>query len=257
MLNIIRLNRRLIRWNSFIGIRRLIHWNKRNEIDDPNYHKQPLDQRAVQLIKRYQEQIIYSSYLESNKIPLNMKERSKLFLEIQRKKYEDRLNDARTSEPSIMIEKILPDIKEHPEAHEQNEEKPECTTNIELSSVDGVETEENQEKKRQLAKSKLKILTEMGLRRSVLDFESDSIPENWMEDYETYDEDDKSETLVDSRYGTSGEINLFVFYRKWNAIHIRYLFHFRSQRCCNKSTVPWMWCNVSMCGHKFAWLFAK
>lgn len=201
MLKTFRLNRRIVE------TRRFIHSNKRNEIDDPNYHKKQLDQHAVQLIKRYQEEIIYSSYLEDNKIPLKLKERIKLFHETQQQKYENQLNDARTSEPSILIEKILPNIIENPETHKKNEKNNESETSIELLSVDGMETEENPEKKRELAQKKLKILTEFGLRRSVLDFESESVPENWMEDYETFNEDDKSEILIDSRYGTPGEIN--------------------------------------------------
>lgn len=251
MLNFFRLNRRVFE------TRRLIHYNKRNEIDDPHYHKQPLDPHAVQLIKRYQEEIVYSSYLENNKIPLKLKERKKLYHEIQRKIYEDKLNDARTPEKSILIENNSPDIMEHLKTHQQNEENSECETSIELSTVDGDGTEENRDKKRELAKSKLKILTELGLRRSVLDIESESVPENWMEDYETYDEGDKSETLIDSRYGTPGEINSCLFYKKLNAIHIRYFINIRSQYCDKQSAVSWMWCNVSMCGFKFARLFTK
>lgn len=194
MNNVIRLNRR------FAETRRLIHHFKKNEIDEPAYYKRPLDPHALQLIKKFEVDIIYSSYLEANKKPLNLKKRVELWRDLKRKEYVGRLNEARTSEPSVLIEKLSPEAKEHLKPHEQNEE---------VSEWDGdqTETDEYKEKKRELAKSKLKILTELGLRRSVLDFEAKSFPDNWMEDYETYNENENAEMLAESHYGTPGKLN--------------------------------------------------
>lgn len=193
MIRILQLSRKLP------GRRQLLHTLKSQELDEPAYHKKPLDPQIVSLVKKYDSDIFYSSHIELNKKPLTYKQRSDLLFKLGSDAYIDRLNKARESEPSIFVEKLVEfnDLKQSdPSKTVENQEEPKT------APVEKTLSAEDEEKKAELARAKLKILTEMGMRRSAVEYEIQSFPDNWMEDYETFDE---NEFLADTQYGTPGK----------------------------------------------------
>lgn len=167
-----------------------LHTLKSRELEEPAYHKEPLDPNILAIIKKYETDIFFSSHIELNKKPLSYEQRKALMAKLRRDKEE-------TPPTSILIEKLAE--KNGPTQQQQNLE-----INEEPASADYDDAARmrHEEQRLHLAKSKLRILTEMGLRRSALDYELQDYPENWMEDYDTYDE---SEALADTQFGTAGE----------------------------------------------------
>lgn len=199
MIRILQLSRKLP------GRRQLLHTLKSRELDEPAYHKKPLDPQIVSLVKKYDSDIIYSSHIELNKKSLTYKQRADLLYKLGSDEFLDRLNKARESEPSILVEKLIEfnDSKQNEETPKTVIDKVEPIT----PSVEHALSAGDEEKKAQLARAKLKILTEMGLRRSAVEYEMQSFPDNWMEDYETFDEGD---VLADTQYGTPGNCSKSV-----------------------------------------------
>lgn len=184
--------------------RLFLHTIKSRELDEPAYYKKPLDPEVIALVKKFDADIFYSSYVEMNKKSLSLSQRMKIQENLGKEDYKNRLNSARESEPSVFIDKL----DKVPDDTPENKTPVEIKSTVDsLNSVSEQIKEQNEEEKLQLARSKLKILTEMGLRRSAIEYEMQAFPDNWMEDYETYDENDY---LTDTHYGTAGEnqINL-------------------------------------------------
>lgn len=199
---------------TFPGCRQFLHTIKLRELDQPAYHKKPLDPGIVALIKEYDADIFYTSYVELNKKSLSLDQRMEIMGNKSKTDFRTRLNEARESEPSILIEKL---VKFSDAKSNDNASSVEVGSSEEPKTVIGDPVKiQNEEQRLELAKSKLKILTEMGLRRSAIEYEMQSAPDNWMEDYETYDEIDFS---ADTHYGTPGiylsDLN-FVFKKKIN-----------------------------------------
>lgn len=195
------------------GRRQLLHTLKSRELDEPAYHKKPLDPQIVSLVKKYDSDIVYSSHIELNKKPLTYKQRTDLLYKLGSDDFLDRLNKARESEPSILVEKLIEfnDLKQNKDTPKAVIDKAEPIT----PRVEQTLSAEDEEKNARLAKAKLKILTEMGMRRSAIEYEIQSFPDNWMEDYETFDEGD---FWADTQYGTPGkcsesvEVRLFFLF---------------------------------------------
>lgn len=179
--------------------RQFLHTIKSRELDEPAYYKKPLDPEVIALVKKFDADIFYSSYVEMNKRSLSLSQRLKIQENLGKQDYENRLNSARESEPSVFIDKLNKVPDDTPNNKTPVEIK---STEDSSNSVSEQIKEQNKEEKLQLARSKLKILTEMGLRRSAIEYEMQAFPDNWMEDYETYDENDY---LTDTHYGTAGE----------------------------------------------------
>lgn len=179
--------------------RQCLHTLNSRELDIPEYNKKPLDPHILSLIKKYDPDIFYSSHVELNKKPLSFKQRNELILELGRAAVREEMEEAKSRQPSLLVDKLVKITKA-----KENEKEIEKPASIDQSSivVNDAQKTENDEFKLRLAKSKLKILTEMGLRRSALEHELQSFPDNWMEDYETFDE---SDYLSDTQYGTPGE----------------------------------------------------
>lgn len=176
--------------------RQQLHTFKSRELDEVAYHKQPLDPHLLSIIKKYEPDIFYSSHIELNKKPLTYEQRKALMRRLRRE-------DAETPGTSILVEgrvenAIAKDGNETIQQHQSLESNVEQTANGDADDPTKLQYEE---KRLHLAKSKLKILTEMGLRRSALDYELHDFPENWMEDYDTFDE---AEALADTQFGTPG-----------------------------------------------------
>lgn len=172
---------------------RYLHFFKVRELNEPEFFKTQIDPEVLALINKNEPDILYSSYVELNKKRLSLKHRLELLGDIKNKQYVNYFNKSEDSS-SVLIDKI----SKSAESGSSNENilvQEDCYEN--KNENEGMDTEQ----KEILARSKLKILTEMGFRRSALEHEIKSLPDNWMEDYETFDE---SDIAFDTQYGTSG-----------------------------------------------------
>lgn len=187
---------RVLRFFRKFPVYRQLHTFKSRELDIPDYHKKPLDPHIISLVKKYDADIFYSSHIELNKKPLTYTQRKDLMLKLGEEELRRLVKKSIESERSLIIEKLVDFTKPKQSNDTVNEssERP-------LASANDSEIVENKDEKSELAKSKLKILTEMNFRRSALEYELQSYPDNWMEDYETFDE---SELSPDTQYGTPG-----------------------------------------------------
>lgn len=168
------------------------HTFKSRELDEPAYHKQPLDPKILSLVKKYEADIFYSSHIELNKKPLSYDQRKALMNQRNRTKDD-------TPPTSILVENA---DKNDDENRTEQQQHPQSVVESSTLDVDDAALVRREEQRQHLARSKLKILTEMGLRRSALDYELQDYPDNWMEDYDTFDE---TEALADAQFGTPGE----------------------------------------------------
>lgn len=198
MIRVFKLSRKLP------GCRQLLHTLKSHELDEPAYHKKPLDPQILSLVKKYESDIVYSSHVELNKKPLTYKQRLELVSQLGTTSFLNRLKEAKESEPSILVKKLVEfsELKQNTDKQKPDEQKLIESDEEKQLPPKNETTAEDKEKILQLAKARLKILTEMGLRRSAIEHEIQSYPDNWMEDYETFDENDY---LADTQYGTPGK----------------------------------------------------
>lgn len=247
MIRVLRLSRKLP------GCRQFLHTLKSRELDEPAYHKKPLDPQILSLVKKYDSDILYSSHIELNKKPLTYKQRTELLFKIGSSEYLDELKKASESEPSLLIEKLVEfdESKQNIDKSKStvlvHEEKPSPPVTKEL-------TPEDVERNAQLAKDRLKILTEMGLRRSAIEHEIKSYPDNWMEDYETFDENDY---LADTEYGTPGKVIETATHALIFKLYFFYSSRLRSKNTNHKGTLSWMWFKFTLYRSEHSGLFAK
>lgn len=231
------------------------HTLKSRELDEPAYHKQPLDPNILSILKKYETDIFYSSHIELNKKPLSYEQRTALMARLRREKEE-------TPPTSILVEKLVENSDRNDGNETTRQQKQQNAETIEESAsadYDDAARMRYEEQRLHLAKSKLKILTEMGLRRSALDYELQDYPENWMEDYDTFDE---SEALADTQFGTPGEHNKFSIsidnrMNIKNAAITVTTYLYRSKNTHLKSAMPWMWFIVTMCRYQFTRVFTQ
>lgn len=246
MIRFLRLSRKLPICRQQITFN--LHTLKSRELDEPAYHKQPLDPTILSIVKKYEADILYSSHVELNKKPLSYEQRKALMNKLRREKEE-------TPPTSILVEKLAEDSKTVEEEQQNCDgsetiEEPAAATDDDDAARDRYETQ-----RLQLAKSKLKILTEMGLRRSALDYELQDYPENWMEDYDTYDE---REALVDTQYGTPGKTIHCNRSEPTNNTPKYYFPQMYRSKCASlKGALSRMRFTVAVCRHQSARLFAQ
>lgn len=181
-------------------LRQLLHTFKSFELDEPAYHKKPIDPHILSLIKKHDPDIFYSSHIELNKKPLTYSQRMDLMQKLRSDDFIKRLEKGREAEPSILVEKLSEISKSKHKLNLPVEQSP--------TIVNETDSAINNTEKLQLARTKLKILTEMGLRRSAIEHEIQNFPDNWMEDYETFHEND---ITTDTQYGTPGENTNYLF----------------------------------------------
>lgn len=245
MFRLMRLKQKIASCKNFL------HTFKSRELDIPEFHKKPLDPQVLSLVKDYNEHIHYSSHIELNKKPLTYEQRINLMSKLRQQDFVEQLGQANASEPSILVEKFT-QFRSGEEENDGLKSKPLSNEESSIAS-DGEDKAEHELAKRFLAKSKLKILTEMGLRRSALEYEIKSFPDNWMEDYETFDENDH---LADTQYGTPGK-TLHIIYIDLKSNSYIMIIEFRSEYTDVKCALPWMWVDFAMRRYKFAWLSPK
>lgn len=184
------------------------------EIDDRLFNKGPLDPLAVELVKRHESSIIYSSYVERNKKPLRYRELMMMRQIAEKQKNNLRLYGAgkpfslalRYIDKNVLNESVTTD--EVTSKQQENVEKLD-----EKHDEDMIEEFLPTRREILINESKLEILKEMKERR--MEFEVDNEPKyppNWMEDYETYDESiDVENDLVDEfEFGTSGIVTTLL-----------------------------------------------
>lgn len=193
---------RFLRLPKSLNCKRMLHTFKAQELDVQAYHMKPLDRHAIELMKKFSSDIHYSSYVETNKKPLSYKARSQIYRSLKAVEYKARMGEIFEPPPTVLTKSDERDNGNLMKACEPATEQCKQAEQLEVRETESGESFANGQIL--LWKSKLKILTELGLRRSALEYELKSFPDNWMQDYEMYDECEDSDVLVDSQYGTPG-----------------------------------------------------
>lgn len=145
---------------KLVGFRQLLHTFKSRELDEPAFHKKPIDPHILSIVKRHDPDIFYSSHIKLNKKPLTYKQRMSLMQQLGSDEFLDRLKEAKKSEPSVIAEKL----SHVPESMHRNDipAPPKEQPSIIVSETD---FDSKKIEKLQIERSKLKFLTEMGLQQ--------------------------------------------------------------------------------------------
>lgn len=183
------------------------------DIEERLFQKGPLDPQAAELFKKHESSILFSSYVENNKRPLSYRHR--VILRSIAEKHKTRLRLYGTSKPFSLALKFI-DKKRLHDSHaseliaekikEGNDEQ--HGVKNELKTPDADREFNPISRKILLSESKLEILREMKKRRKEFEEpeEPPKYPAKWMQDYETYDESNNSETdddiSADVEFGT-------------------------------------------------------
>lgn len=168
---------------------------KPREVNDPRIFKTLLDPKALALINEYQSDIHYASYAEENRRHMTPQQRATLSRKIETEKSTKRL-----STESAFAEFAK---KQFGNGHA---EEPEIAPEASETEIDKdiIHSDTDVERQNALAAAKRKILREMGFRTSAIEDEDKAGPDNWMDDYDTFNEPD---IAFDAQYGTPGDLN--------------------------------------------------
>lgn len=131
-----------------------------------HFQKVPLPQSTVQLYEKYKDSILFSSFIENNKIKLGYK-RNQMLKSIVQKQENDRQHVSIHSRPLSVAAQLL----------ENNSEK---------SNFNTVELNDTKNNKYILEENELKFLSTV--YKELNDESFNKVPTNWFTDYETYDE---------------------------------------------------------------------
>lgn len=195
---------------NYTSIRRI---TTEADIDTRLFLRQPLDPLAVELTKKHESSIIYSSYVENNKMPLKYRERMIRMQIAEKQKSRLRLHGA--GKPFSLALKYI-DKRQLPQtdpngmtnADEESAEEPDSEHEKVMKEVRALDHGEFRRYSNNIImnESKMEILRELKARRRKMEEEQEyKYPPNWMEDYETYDESMKDEDLADDlEFGTPG-----------------------------------------------------
>lgn len=164
------------------------------ETIDPRFHKTPLEPKSLAIIKENSSDILYSSYAETNILPLPFYTKGNMIKKINKEK---------DSVPSTGSRSVFAQFseKENIDDHPIETSTVETTDDTEESSAIVHDDAEDIATREALAAARKQIMRDMGFRTSVLENEDESFDDNWMKDYETFNEADVS---YDSHYGTPG-----------------------------------------------------
>lgn len=174
------------------------------EIENKYFLKRSLDNTSVELMKKHENNILYSSYVENNKRPLSYQHRlvlrGKCDREIRRKLYE-----AETRKPfSLALKYASASLEESQERKQAPKAKDRPQTLEELK----LDNERDTSRNIIMNEQKLIILRELSRRQQELEHQEQKYPEKWMQDYETFDETDEDNLVADSHFGTPGTSDL-------------------------------------------------
>lgn len=172
------------------------------EIEEKYYQKGPLDPAAVDLIKKFESDIVYSSYVENNKKPMRYSHRQivKNIVEHHKKRV---LYEQAMQKPFSLALKyssnVLTDVTPQVPA------KPVVTATDTLPhAMEKLDAERDSSRTIIMNESKLEIFRQMRQREAELEETTQKYPDKWMQDYETYDENENDDLTADSEYGTQG-----------------------------------------------------
>lgn len=170
------------------------------DIESKYFLKRSLDNTSVELMKKHEHNIVYSSYVENNKRPLSYQQRlvlrGRCDREIRRKMYE-----AETRKPfSLALKYASSSLEEPPERKREPEvkKKPQTLEDLDLDS------ERDTSRNIIMNEQKLIILRELSRRQQEMECQEQKYPDKWMQDYETFDETDEDNLVADTHFGTPG-----------------------------------------------------
>lgn len=170
------------------------------QIEEKYFFKQPLDRTAAQLMQKHESDIIYSSYVENIKKPLRYTHR--LILrnlcehEKKRKQYEEAIR-----KPFSLALKYTKNSLKQP-AGETKEQEVQENEISETSNDINLDNERDMSRDVIMNEQKMTIFRELSRRQRELEGMEPKYPAKWMQDYETYEENDDDELLPESEYGT-------------------------------------------------------
>lgn len=215
------------------------------EMEQKLFYKKKLDPYAVELFRKYESDIVHSSYVETNKKPLQYKKRMILRDICEKNQQRIRYEEASRKPFSLALKYIS--NKSFAEKNVASEVTMSENRFDEESKQINLDPEPDSSRKIILNETKLAIFKEMQDRRMELEEKQQKYPDKWMQDYETYDEleEDDDELVADSQYGTPGKIN----YTTQLNIFLWFFFYYfcRSKSANIKDTMSWMRCLTSMC----------
>lgn len=168
------------------------------EIEQKFYLKQPLDPIAAELMNKHEPDIIYSSYVENNKRPLQYRHRVIVHNLCERAKQRHRYEEAMRKPFSLALRYVSNTLEQPPKAKEFKKEEISPKSSSELN----LNNERDLTRNIITNEQKLTIFRELNRRRRELEESEQKYPEKWMQDYETFDENDEEDLVPDSQFGT-------------------------------------------------------
>lgn len=187
--------------NLVIGRRWYANILKLPVTNDPRAFKTLLDPKAVALLNKYQDDILYASYAEENRRNMNYTHRLVVSRRIQREHIETESTESSSSVLARYMKTKTGDKCTDERIVDAGENDANEINEVNESSEATSASDENEERQNALAMARRKIFREMGFRTSFIENEDKQTPEHWMEDYETFSEQD---ITYDSHYGTPG-----------------------------------------------------
>lgn len=147
----------------------------------------PLPERTASLYEKHKDSILFSSFIEKNKIKLGYK-RNQMLQEVVQKRETGRLQIQTQSTPLSVAAQLLDDNK--------------SSGDVEEKMTDDLTVDAN---KYTLNEKELKFLSSIA-NELTEDVAESKVPLNWFTDYETYDETSPAQ---DNYFGTPGNIVIY------------------------------------------------
>lgn len=173
------------------------------EIEQKFFQKGPLDPVAVDLMEKFESDIIYSSYVEENKKPVSYRHKPILRDMCEKEKKRIRFEEALRKPFSLALKYsagVLPD------ATSDEPPKPMVTAQDTIpDAIEKLQGEQDTSRNIIISETKLEIFRQMRQRQAELEEVKQKYPDKWMQDYETYDEVENDDLTADSEYGTPGK----------------------------------------------------
>lgn len=183
-----------------VSYRRCIHRMRLTETINPKFHKKPLEPKAAAIIKEHSSDILHASYVESMKRPLTFAAKGDILRRIRR----EEIFPATHRYPSTVLAQFVDKNTVEDRPIKSSTFKTTDEDDMRENAVSSATVEDDDEdiaRRDALAESRKQIMRELGFRASVIEDADTMSADNWMEDYETFNEADVSH---DSQYGTPG-----------------------------------------------------
>lgn len=204
---------------------RIRYFSSEIDIEAKYFQKGPLDPEAVDLVKSYNDKIVYSSYVERNKRPMRFAEKMMTKKMCEKEKRRAAYREAMRRPFSLAL-KHTADVLETSVFQEPKNELPKPNENTDENMDLSGERDIN--RNIIMNESKLEIFREMNRRRNELENIQPKYPTKWMSDYETYDEKEDEDEFSDAQFGTPGNFEIDVAAK---LVHLFFLFSYQIVRC--------------------------